>query len=197
MSKEAFSVSMAMTKKDLIHQYGDLLKEYQEKVRRARDAERQLTEAQRKLNDEALVVAEEASVPGVIDAIGQLRGLITTSLMELGEQLEGQMQRVEAARASAVEALRSEYEARLKLASKEHEWEVRMMQQRVEHMRQRAEELDAKLAEQRAELESSSARVQTIAEKAVEGASMARAYQSVNDLAMEQARRPERAKSTE
>ena len=69
--------------------------------------------------------------------------------------------------------------------------------QQITHLQQSLTDLQAKIAEQKTELHASTSRVQHIAEKAVESASMARAYQGVSDLAMEQARQPERSKPTE
>ena len=101
------------------------------------------------------------------------------------------------ARQETLDRLAQDHDVALAMEKKEREWETRMLHQQITHLQQSLTDLQAKIAEQKAELHASTSRVQHIAEKAVEGASMARAYQGVSDLAMEQARRPERSKPTE
>ena len=101
------------------------------------------------------------------------------------------------ARQEASAQLGGDHNVALAMEKKEREWETRLLHQQIAHLQDSLKDLQSKIAEQKTELHASTTRVQHIAEKAVEGASMARAYQSVSDLAMEQARRPERSKPAE
>jgi len=95
------------------------------------------------------------------------------------------------ARDEAVQALRHELEHKAALAAMERDWERKLLEQRIAHLQAAQAELEKKNAELRDELALAQKQVQDIATKAIEGASQTRAFQSVNQIALEQARRPD------
>jgi len=73
----------------------------------------------------------------------------------------------------------------------ERSWEKKVYEERIKHLESTIAGHEAKIAELKSDLGSAVSRVQQIADKAVEGASLNRAFQSVNQIALEQARRPD------
>ncbi len=102
-----------------------------------------------------------------------------------------QRQAVEAARAETHAAVRADMERKAEMVALEREWERKVYEERVKHLQEGLAGRDEKLAELKAELAAALRQVQQLAEKTVEGASLARAFQSVNQIALEQARRPD------
>ena len=98
---------------------------------------------------------------------------------------------VAAATSDAEEAVRRESAHQAELVAVKHEWSVRVLKEKIEHLEENIASRDIKLDELKAQLNAALAQMQHIAEKTVEGASMHRAFSSVNEIAMEQARRPE------
>lgn len=82
-----------------------------------------------------------------------------------------------------------EMERSLSLAKKESEWEGRMYQQKIEFLEDTIAGLKKKIEELEAEAARSVDQVSQIAEKAIEGASQFKAFSSVKEIAMEQARK--------
>lgn len=89
---------------------------------------------------------------------------------------------------------KAENDARLKAV--ESEWEKRMLAQRIEHLEQVIKSQESKIAGLGEELKGAQMQVNEVAKKAIEGASLNRAFQSVNDIALEQAKHPEGGKSS-
>jgi len=104
------------------------------------------------------------------------------------EQLE---QAVARAREEGREAVLAEMNRRAELAALEREWERKVYEERIRHLEENLAGREEKLAELKADLAAALKQVQQLAEKTVEGASLTRAFQSVNQIALEQARRPE------
>jgi chromosome segregation ATPase len=114
---------------------------------------------------------------------------------ELRRQVEAFPKRlsdeVEAAKAAAEEAVRREAAHRAELVAVKHEWSIKVFKEKIEHLEENVAARDIKLDELKAQLNAAFLQMQKIAEKTVEGASMRRAFSSVNEIAIEQARRPE------
>ena len=157
-------------------------------------AQRRATQERELAQERERVERDLAEREARIDEREQELRRLTERAASFPEEIEAIASRVEE---ETTEAVEREYEAKLQLARKEQEWEARMLTQSIGHLRETIEDLQAKIEEQKREISASGARVQHIAERAVEGASMSRAYSSLNDLAMEQARRPERQKPGE
>ena len=96
---------------------------------------------------------------------------------------------VEQAREAAVAAVRREYDHQAALVATERTWERKVAEQQIAHANDGMRVLEGKNAELRAELALAQKQVQEIAGRAIDGASQARAFQSVNQIALEQARR--------
>lgn len=103
-------------------------------------------------------------------------------------------QAVTRAREEALAVLRRDLEHMAALTAMEREWERKMLEQRIAHMQAAHAELDKTNNGLRDELALAQKQVQEIAGRAIEGASQARAFQSVNQIALEQARRDPKSK---
>lgn len=82
-------------------------------------------------------------------------------------------------------------EQKAELVAVQHQWEGKVLQERIAHLQESLAGRDEKLAELKADLARALAQMQQLAEKTVEGASLTKAFQTVNQIALEQARRPE------
>lgn len=100
---------------------------------------------------------------------------------------------VQAARAEAAAEVRKEMEHNAALAKVEREWERKALEQTIAHLKEVNKSLEAELKTLTAELREARRQVNAIAEKAVEGASVGRAIESVNRITREQPRTGEKA----
>ena len=91
--------------------------------------------------------------------------------------------------------IRNEFEQRIKLLDVERDWEKKMLEQSNEHLNEVIASQDKKISSLSAELVKAQAQVNEVAKKAIEGASLHKAFQSVNQIALEQAR-PKEGKSS-
>lgn len=73
----------------------------------------------------------------------------------------------------------------------ERTWERKVYEERIKHMEATIQSQESKIDELKKDLNGATRQVQQIADKAIEGASLGRAFQSVNQIALEQARRGE------
>jgi len=114
----------------------------------------------------------------------------------MAAEIEGFSERLEAAvsraREEATAELRKEMEHRASLTGVEREWERKSMEQTIAHLQEVNGSLEGKIQGLTAELVEARKQVNVIAEKAIEGASIAKAFESVNQIALEQARKPEK-----
>jgi hypothetical protein len=90
-------------------------------------------------------------------------------------------------------AEKAENDARLK--SVESEWEKKISAQKIEHLEQIIKSQENKIAEIGEELRNAQKQVNEVAKKAIEGASLNKAFQTVNEIALEQAKHPEGGKT--
>ena len=97
---------------------------------------------------------------------------------------------VEKAKRETEKAMRLEAERNAELFQREREWERRIFEQKIQFLEETVEGLQAKIKDLQKESAHSMEQVAQIAEKAIEGASQFRAFSSVKDIALEQARSP-------
>lgn len=109
-------------------------------------------------------------------------GRLAAEVAQFPERLE---RAVQEAQAQAVK----EMEHQAALAQLERDWERRSLEQRIAHLEEANRALEAKLAEQVSELREARKQVNAIAEKAVEGASLARTL-AMGTASTEQDRSP-------
>lgn len=100
---------------------------------------------------------------------------------------------VKEARDEAVAEVRKEMEHKASLSDVEREWERKSLEQTISHLQGVNDSLEKKIRELSAELREARRQVNAIAEKAVEGASISKAFASMNQIALEQARMPEKS----
>lgn len=105
-------------------------------------------------------------------------------------------EKVEVVRRGVEEKVTQEAAHKAELIAVKHEWTGKMLKEKIDHLEDAIASRDVKLAELKAQLDSALIQVQKIAEKTVEGASMTKAFTTVNEIAMEQARRPEISQKT-
>ena len=120
--------------------------------------------------------------------------------IELGEEefarmaaeIEGFPQRLEAvvqgARAEATAEAKKEVEHKAALADVEREWEKKALEQTIAHLREVNGSAEKKILSLSQELSDARKQLNVIAEKAVEGASISKAFESVNQIARNQTR---------
>lgn len=177
---EEFSISPQMTKSQLIDEHQRLLDAFRDKARQAEEADQRRAEAEKQLEKHALREAEQATPQGVIESLGQLRGLIGTTVNDLVERMSTQAERLQALQRAIVtqerrlaelhdieaaaeslgrvthayEERRAAAEAALaqRIAALESEHDARSATLEEEH-RRRAQGLEADFAQRRAKLE--------------------------------------------
>ncbi|MCU0664161.1 MAG: hypothetical protein MUC50_17765 [Myxococcota bacterium] len=84
-----------------------------------------------------------------------------------------------------------------KLVDVERQWEKKVFEQRITHLEKSLEDKDKANIGLSAELSNAQAQVNDVAKRAIEGAALNKAYESVNRIALEQARSPEQQKRAE
>jgi len=80
-----------------------------------------------------------------------------------------------------------------KLLHTEREWERKMYEQKIKFLEDTIAAQEKKIRELKEELSAALTQVRELAEKVVEGVSGAKAFATVREIALEQARRPENA----
>ncbi len=118
-----------------------------------------------------------------------------TELKDLRKEVDGFAVKLEKAVQEAEEKTAAKFKSELdqKLESKkiEHEWEIKVFEERIKHLEATIASQNEKIAELKKDLNTAHTQVENIANRAVEGASLNKAFQSVNEIALEQARKPE------
>jgi len=107
------------------------------------------------------------------------------------EEFPGLLQKeIDNARAETASKVKAEMEHQIKILNTERGWEKKVYEQKIKFLEEVVESQEAKIKELKQEVAKALDQVQQIAEKAVEGASQARAFQSVKEIAIEQAKKP-------
>jgi len=138
--------------------------------------------AGRKEAFEKELAVREAAIASRENRLDELEAEVRSFPAKLEKQIE-------AARKEASAAVRMELDQKAELARLEHAWEKKMLGQRIEHLEATIATGDQKIEQLRSELEVARKQVNDVATKAIEGASVAKAFHSVNEIALEQARR--------
>ncbi len=107
---------------------------------------------------------------------------------EFPKRLEQEMAR---ARKEAIKEVSDKAAHEASVVDVERLWEKKNLEQRIAHLEQLVAERDKKIEKLAADLATAGAQVNEVAKKAIEGASLNRAFKSVNEIALEQARKPE------
>jgi DNA repair exonuclease SbcCD ATPase subunit len=89
------SVSMSMTKKEIIEEYNRLLDELKEKAAAKKEAASRLTELEKRQSHAALDAGLETTVDSVLEGTNRLRALLVSTLSELGDKMSGQAEKLE------------------------------------------------------------------------------------------------------
>ncbi|MDP8238679.1 MAG: hypothetical protein P9X24_06290 [Candidatus Hatepunaea meridiana] len=87
--------------------------------------------------------------------------------------------------------LQKEMDQKLQSAKSDHSWEKKVFDERIKHLEETISTQKEKIEELKKDLGLAHNQVEKIANKAVDGASLNKAFQSVNQIALEQARKPE------
>jgi len=150
---------------------------YQEKRKAEESGFRQETqEAERNLEErESILVSREAEWM-------DLQNAIAAHPKELQKAIDQAIKETES-------RVKTAWEQKLAMEKLERDWERKMLNQRIEHLEQNIVQQEEKLANSRTELTQALQQVHQIADKAIDGASYGKAFQSVNQIAMQQARR--------
>ena len=112
-------------------------------------------------------------------------------------EIEGFPQRLEMAaqnaRAEAIAELKKETDNKAALIEVEHEWEKKALEQTISHLSDLNSSLEEKIVSLSKDLRDARKQLNVIAEKAVEGTSISKAFESVNQLTHGQGRASEKA----
>lgn len=135
---------------------------------------------------EAEMSTREARLGEAEAELDDLRGQVATFEQGVG-------QAVKAAVSAERKALGKDHEQQVALVALEREWENKMAHQKQAHLEALIAAQDTKLAAMSEELAATQRQVREIAEKAIEGASQGRAFSSVQQIALEQARKSDAA----
>jgi uncharacterized coiled-coil protein SlyX len=130
------------------------------------------------------LAAREAAVAGREKRMGELEAKVEA----FPKQLEQEIARV---RKETAKELSDKAAHDAEIVDVERSWEKKNLEQRIAHLEQVVAERDKKIEHLGQELAAASAQVNEVAKKAIEGASLNRAFHSVNEIALEQARKPE------
>lgn len=153
---------------------------YQEKVAAQEKELRERREAAEKdlTAREAAVAAHEAE----LDELRQQVAAFPKSLEKA----------VADARKDAAQEVARDADQKAKLIAVERDWEKKVAAQKIAHLEETIADQRQKVEALRDEVAKAQVQVHDIAEKAIEGASHSAAFRSVNEIALEQARRPAR-----
>ena len=203
-------LNTASTKKSIIEQYRRLLDAFQKRVADAEEARKQLSVSEerdreeseylyerdrsRKLEEHAYIERKEA----LEKELEQLQESTRRELAEreaavkTGEdELKKLNDAIDTARREAATEVTKDCEQKAQLVAVEREGEAKMAAQRIEHLEALIAAQEEKLNHLRSELAGAQKQVNEVAKKAIEGASLTKAFQSVNQIALEQARKPD------
>ncbi|MFO8071845.1 MAG: hypothetical protein R6V85_08220 [Polyangia bacterium] len=153
--------------------------EYEE---RKKTLEKEL--AERREAAERDLTARESAVADREKRLDQLE----SEVAGFPERLEREVER---ARSRTAAELRDKAAHDARIVEVEHSWEKKNLEQRIAHLEQLVAERDQKIEKLGRDLAAAGDQVNEVAKKAIEGASLNRAFTSVNEIALEQARRPE------
>jgi len=90
--------------------------------------------------------------------------------------------------------VKKEMDQQIKILTTESNWQKKVFEQKIKFLEEAAESQEAKITELKTEVAGAMNHVHKIAEKAVEGASQVKAFQSVKEIALEQAKSPSQGK---
>jgi len=96
---------------------------------------------------------------------------------------------IEKAKKQTASEIKTEMNHQIKIMTTEHEWEKKVDEQKIAFLEETVKSQEAKILGLKAEVAQALEHVREIAEKAVEGASHVKAFQSVKEIAMEQAKK--------
>jgi chromosome segregation ATPase len=153
--------------------------EYEE---RKKSLEKEL--AERRESAERELASRESAVADREKRLDQLEAEVAG----FPERLEREIER---ARARTAAELRDKAAHDARIVEVEHSWEKKNFEQRISHLEQLVTERDQKIEKLGRDLAAAGDQVNEVAKKAIEGASLNRAFTSVNEIALEQARRPD------
>jgi uncharacterized coiled-coil protein SlyX len=100
---------------------------------------------------------------------------------------------IENAKKEVTAVLRQEMDQERRLLTTEREWERKVYEQKISFLENTIASQEQKIQDLKAEIAQAMKQVHQIAEKAIEGASQNRAFSSVKEIALEQARKSESA----
>jgi hypothetical protein len=132
------------------------------------------------------VEEREASIAGREAEIEDLRRQVKQFPSALQKETEN-------ARKEVAAALKQEMEQERRLVTTEREWERKVYEQKINFIENTIASQEQKIQDLKAEIAQAMKQVHQIAEKAIEGASQNRAFSSVKEIALEQARKSESA----
>ena len=161
---------------------------------RSRKLEEHAYEERREALEKELQVLKESTLKQIAEreaAVQAKEGALEALRAEAKAFPEQLQSEVEKTRRETAAAVKKEWEQKAQLAAMERAWEGKMAAQRIEHLEALIAAQEQKLEQLRTELAGAQVQVNEIAKKAIEGASLTKAFQSVNQIALEQARKPE------
>lgn len=140
----------------------------------------------------------------VLKELGEREAAVSAREQELAE-LREQVEKFPATLQKETERARKEMETGLRqkmdqerhLITTEREWEKKVYEQKIKFLEDVTSSQEKKILDLKKEISQAMKQVHQIAEKAIEGASQAKAFGSVKEIAMEQARTPETISKTD
>ena len=120
-------------------------------------------------------------------AVSEREGTVGALQQQVDQFATRLAQEVAQARTEAAEGVRQELTRQIELIKAEHKWEKKLAEQNAAHLAQSIATLEGKLSSLTGELATAQKQVQELANKAIEGASLSKAFDSVNKIALEQA----------
>jgi hypothetical protein len=174
--------------------------EYRYQLTRTRKLEQDAYEEKKKAEEKAMAERKEAfekEISAREQAVAEREKKMDELERKVSAFPEQLQKEVSAAEKRAQAELTTRFDNHAKLSSTEHAWEKKMLEQQIGHLKELIAAQEKKMAAIEAEAAKAQAQVSDVAKKAIEGASLNRAFHSVNEIALEQARRPEKKKSEE
>ena len=147
--------------------------------------ERELEEKKKAAEDDLAI--REARVAERETTVDQLQAQVDGFPKELDAE-------VKRARAEVTAQLKTEADHKLQAVELERQWEMRVADERVQHLKDTIASLEKQKDELQKDLAAAYKQLQTLADKSIQGASMSHAYESVHEIALEQARRDRKKK---
>ena len=147
--------------------------------------ERELEEKKKAV--EADLVAREACIAEREAAVDQLQARVDG----FSKELEAEVKRT---RAEVTAQLKAEADHKVQALELERQWETKVAEERVQHLKQTITGLEKQKDELQKDLATAYKQLQALADKSIQGASLSHAYESVHQIALEQARRDRKDK---